>query len=327
MAPRAFRSIESVPKADLRLLLDEEGVMWARDLAWGFEPTKHRIESAFDEGALKGLVAYDDLGACAYATYAVDGHRGVIGSIFAAERARLEGLEAILVERILRRLELAIVNPADSSGTDPDPPTIDCQTLFSSDRELSQPFRAMGFDSATRVYMDLEKEAWRRPERSSAILPAFRRFARFDISAAAQLVYEAHRETCPLDACSSFDTRDSCERILRQIVIDEVCGSFDPSGSRVVENDQGMLALVILTWPYPAVAHLSEVATATPFRRRGLGRECLAEALSVAFDQGGAKSVTLSVTASNHAAIALYDSLGFRPRVPYLSHVWRGPRA
>ena len=85
-----------------------------------------------------------------------------------------------------------------------------------------------------------------------------------------------------------------------------------------------MVALAILTWPHRGVAHLSEVATASSFRRMGLGRQSLAEALNAAFDKEGARGVTLSVTASNAAAVSLYESVGFRTRVRYLSHVWRG---
>ncbi len=327
MAPRAFRSIGSVPKADLRQLFDEEGAMWAEDLRWSFEPTRRRLEGAFDEGALSGLVAYDHAGACAYATYAVDGRRGVLGSIFSSERARPTGVEALLVERILRRLAVCVMHPDRDGGTDPGIPTIDCQTLFSSSRSLQKPFSARGFDSAARIYMDLDRTEWRRPVRpSGADLPS-RPLRRLDLHPAARLVHEAHLDTCRLDASSSFDTPDSCERILRQIVIDEVCGTFDASGSRVAEHEEGIAALVILTWPYPGVAHLSEVATAPAFRRQGLARQCVAEALTVAFEQQGARGVTLSVTATNEGAITLYESIGFRPRVQYVSHVWRGRNA
>jgi ribosomal protein S18 acetylase RimI-like enzyme len=74
------------------------------------------------------------------------------------------------------------------------------------------------------------------------------------------------------------------------------------------------------------VAHISEVATAPDHRRQGLARHCLAESLENAFERGNASSATLSVTASNRAALALYESMGFVPRIRYESHVLRADR-
>ena len=300
--------------------------MWDRDLAWSFEPTRRRIEDARTDGVLDGLVAYDDIGACGYATYAVDGRRGIIGSVFSAARVRPKEVEGLLVERILRRLALSVLETSPLGNPVSAAPTIDCQTLFTSARDLTWPFRTMGFSSAARIYMDLPREAWRRPKEPVRIAPTSKRFERADLKAAAKLVFDAHSASSALDASSSFDTVDSCERILRQIVLDEVCGSFDPAGSQVARLEGEVAALTILTWPAPGVAHLSEVATAPAFQRRGLGRYCLSEALTTAFAQQGATRATLSVTASNRPAVVLYESMGFRPRVGYLSHLWRGQR-
>jgi ribosomal protein S18 acetylase RimI-like enzyme len=108
-------------------------------------------------------------------------------------------------------------------------------------------------------------------------------------------------------------------------MLEEVCGPFDSLGSRRVEANGRTLALALLTWPLPGVVHISEVATAPSHHRRGLARHCLTQALSGAFEQGGAFSATLSVTSSNRAALALYESMGFVPRIRYESHVLRRP--
>ena len=285
--------------------------MWAIDLRWNFEPTRGRLESALDEGTLNGLVTSDDLGACAYATFAVDGDHGVVGSVFASRRARERGTEGRLVQRILNRLQ--VLRPS----------VIDCQTLFSSDPGLREPFEKQGFESASRLYMTLDRAAWLARKPSAPAGPGSKPTHRTDLRAVSRLVFEAHRESRRLDASSSFDTLESCERILGQIVLDEVCGPFDSMGSRRIEEDGRLLAASLLTWPLPEVAHISEVATAPSQRRRGLARRCLAESLRLAFETGGATSATLSVTASNQAAIALYESMGFVPRIRYESHVLR----
>jgi ribosomal protein S18 acetylase RimI-like enzyme len=312
MTPSGFHPIGSVPRSELTRLFDEEAAMWAKDLRWSFAPTRGRLEAALDEGTLQGLVAKDDLGACAYATYAFDCGHGVVGSVFASARARRQGTEERLVQGILNRLQNLRPN------------IIDCQTLFSSEPSLRAPFFARGFESAARVYMTIERADWlaarRKPLSPS---PRTKPTHRTDLKALTRLIYAAHLETHRKDASSSFDSLDSCERILRQIVLDEVCGPFDSLGSRRVEANGRIIAASLLTWPLPDVAHISEVATDPAHRREGLARHCLAESLADAFERGQASSATLSVTASNQGALALYESMGFVPRIRYESHVLR----
>jgi ribosomal protein S18 acetylase RimI-like enzyme len=311
MAASAFHPIGSVPRADLARLFDEEAVMWARDLRWNFAPTRARLETALDEGTLSGLVVADDLGACAYATYSLEGSHGIVGSVFASERSRALGIEDLLVHRILNRLRAM------------EPSVIDSQTLFSSAPGLKAPFAAQGFESAARLYMMIDRPAWLASRRAYSGGAVSKPTHRTDLRSLSRLIYEAHLPTHRLDASSSFDTLESCDRILRQIVLDGVCGPFDSMGSRRIEAEGHLVAACLLTWPLPEVAHISEVATAPSHRLRGLARQCLTEALASAFERGEASSATLSVTASNRAALNLYESLGFAPRINYESHVLR----
>lgn len=311
MAATVVYPIESATGRGVARLLDEEQAFWRDRLLWDFAPTRRRIESAFAERSLEGFIAEDEDGACGYATGSFDGHAAIIGSIFVGERARDAGLEATLVNRVLE--SLARIRPR----------VIDCQTLFSSQPDLIGPFAARGFSSAPRLYMTVDRAAWLEAARSLPPLPRTRPTPRVEVGALARLVYDAHEATLPEDSSSSFDTAAACERILRQIVVDNLCGPFDPEASRRVESEGRTLAACLMTWPLDGVAHVSEVATAPDARRRGLARRCLSESLTIAFEQKGARAATLSVTASNRAAIALYASLGFEPRIRYGSHVLR----
>jgi ribosomal protein S18 acetylase RimI-like enzyme len=311
MKPSAPKPIASVPRADLDCLLDEEAVMWRNELSWGFEPTRTRLEGALREGVLTGFAVTDDAGVCAYATYAENDGQGIVGSFFASSRVRGLGVESALVDQILDRLVARNLR------------VIDCQTLFSSDPGLTAPFVQRGFDSASRVYMTLDRDAWRGSTRVAGTTVRSHPIHRTDLGSVTRLVYHAHRETRALDASSSFDSLVSCEKILRQVVLDNVCGPFDPLGSRRVEVNGEAVAACVLTWPLPDVAHISEVATAPAHRRQGLAHQCVAESVTSALERMGARLVTLSVTASNRPAMALYESLGFTPRIRYESHVLR----
>lgn len=287
--------------------------MWARELRWNFEPTRRRLESAHQEGTLNGLVANDELGACAYATYAIEEDHGIVGSFFASLRSRARGIEGLLVAQVLDELL--------SQGLR----VIDGQTLFSSDRGLIEPFAERGFESAARVYMTLDRSGWLAPKPPATAPVHSKPIHRLDIQSVARVVHAAHLDSLHRDASSSFDTLDSCERILRQIILENVCGPFDSLGSRRVEGNGQTVAVSLLTWPLQGVAHISEVATAPSHRRLGLARLCLRESMASAFERSGARSATLSVTASNRAALALYESMGFAPTLRYQSHVLRKP--
>ncbi len=307
----AVQPIDSVPAILLGPLLDEEAEMWAANLKWSFAPSRARLETALRENTVNGFVTLDERGPCAYATYSThDGH-GVVGSFFAAARSRARGLEDLLVARVLDRL---LADP---------PGVVDCQTLFSSNPSLHEPFAARGFESAARVYMTLDRAAWLAAAVPIPRNPRSKPVHRTDLRSLARLIFDAHETARENDASSSFDTLDSCARILRQIMLDEVCGPFDSMGSRRIESEGRALAACLLTWPMHEVAHVSEVATAPLSRRTGLARQCLTESLRSAFERQGANLATLSVTASNQAALALYESVGFISRIPYHSHVLR----
>ena len=306
--------IESVTAAGLARLLDEEGHFWRSALLWDFAPTRERLEAALGRGSLEGVLTRDEAGPCGYATYSSNDESGVLGSLFVAARARETGLEEALagaaIERLLAR----------------GPRVVDAQTLFSSAPGLLRPFAERGFQSAARLYLTLDRSTFRSLQKALPSLSPTRGVARRDLPAVARLVHSAHRATLDQDASSSFDTPESCEKILRQIVVDDLCGPFDGEASRRIEVRGETLSVALITWPLDGVAHVSEVATSPLFRRRGLGRRCLIEALAIAFGERRAEAATLSVTASNIGARALYASLGFTERTVYGSHVLRQSR-
>ncbi len=66
-------------------------------------------------------------------------------------------------------------------------------------------------------------------------------------------------------------------------------------------------------WPRAdSSAHLLRIIVCPTRRREGLGRELCSQLIERAADAGAA-SITLNVYPENAAAVALYESLGFRP--------------
>ncbi|MEO7094428.1 MAG: ribosomal protein S18-alanine N-acetyltransferase, partial [Polyangiales bacterium] len=79
---------------------------------------------------------------------------------------------------------------------------------------------------------------------------------------------------------------------------------------RAARDEGGTLLGYTLFWHVVDELHLLNVAVAVPCRRRGIGRALLADLLAYARAHEVVR-ILLEVRASNAAAIALYESLGF----------------
>lgn len=79
---------------------------------------------------------------------------------------------------------------------------------------------------------------------------------------------------------------------------------------RAARDEGGTLLGYTLFWHVVDELHLLNVAVAVPCRRRGIGRALMADLLAYARAHEAVR-ILLEVRASNAAAIALYESLGF----------------
>ena len=90
-------------------------------------------------------------------------------------------------------------------------------------------------------------------------------------------------------------------------------GEISRPGSRCYGAFAGKeLAGYLIVARYTDAWHIMNVAVDEPFRRHGVARTLLATMLAET-DADGIRGHTLEVRVSNHGAIRLYESLGFRP--------------
>jgi ribosomal-protein-alanine N-acetyltransferase len=73
----------------------------------------------------------------------------------------------------------------------------------------------------------------------------------------------------------------------------------------------GVLLSIACGWVVVDELHITVLATAPDWRRRGLGRALLQALAAAAFSRGCTRA-TLEVASGNQAALALYASAGFR---------------
>ena len=78
-----------------------------------------------------------------------------------------------------------------------------------------------------------------------------------------------------------------------------------------VAEAEERVAAILVVWLILDEAHIATIATHPEFRRRGIGRALLMEAL-VSIREEGTHSAMLEVRASNESAQEMYKSFGFK---------------
>jgi ribosomal-protein-alanine N-acetyltransferase len=113
-----------------------------------------------------------------------------------------------------------------------------------------------------------------------------------------------------LDAVAALEADSFTNPWPRESLVWELENS-DVTRAYLLRDDGGMVAAFCVCWVIFDELHINTLAVAPAARRRGIGtalmRHVMAEAAAA-----GATRATLEVRASNAAALALYDRLGFR---------------
>lgn len=101
---------------------------------------------------------------------------------------------------------------------------------------------------------------------------------------------------------------------------------YVPENELFVMSPEGRVASSCIVWidHVTRVGHFEPVGTHPDFRRRGLGRALLLEAMR-RLRSAGLGTADVCTETDNDAALGLYESVGFRKRRRLLTHVREGP--
>ena len=84
----------------------------------------------------------------------------------------------------------------------------------------------------------------------------------------------------------------------------------NPAARCWVAEWDGRIAGVLILWMILDEAHIATIATHPDFRKQGIAKKLLIEALNIAHGEG-AQSALLEVRAGNEAALKMYEAFGF----------------
>lgn len=304
VAPRlaAFEILDLrlVRAAALAALFEEERQHWETELHWDYRPSVELLRRHIDAHTLPGYVALRAGQVAGYCFFVYEEHKGLLGDLYVLEAWRGEGVAALLLEHALDTLEESPVVRR-----------IEAQLLPFGLEPLEPLFTGRGYRVFPRLFMYCPLERGGLPaERTPA--RALRPWRERDFEPLAELIVAAYAGHVDSQINDHYGSREGALRFLQNIVVFPGCGVFQPEWSLVApQAGGGLVGAILASEVAPGVSHITQICVRREWQRRGLGRRLLAASLERAAARG-CTGVSLTVTAANHPAVALYQRFGFR---------------
>ncbi|MFY9747450.1 MAG: GNAT family N-acetyltransferase [Acidobacteriaceae bacterium] len=309
----------------LRPLLDEESRIWSERLHWDYRGSADLLLQYLDSRVLPGYVAVDNGRIVGYVFCVYEGHKAVIGDVFALDSR--DSATEIRNELLLRLFEMLKGSPGVSR--------IESQLLLHPHGAHQRVFQDAGFEIHERIFMEwplqialgaAQSDGAGFPPGGEVSLPrglALRRWAESDLGPASRLIATSYQGHLDSHINEQYRTAAGSQRFLHNIVRFPGCGYFDPESSfaLVQPGSDDLAGLLLCSRVREDVGHVTQICVAPEHRGQGLGRLLMVEcARSLA--KRGFTLLTLTVTASNRKAVSLYEWLGFRGTHRFDAMVW-----
>lgn len=305
--------LRQVRAEDLDPLLDEEAEHWERELDWDFRPLADLVRRFVRMQALSGYVlavGRKVVGCCYYVS---EEHKGLIGDLYVMDEWSRPELEAQLLTAVLRAMFAA-----------PQLKRVESQLMMLSEAARERmPFREW-LQAFTRNFMVADlKGAAELPRGKAAAGTIFERWHEREREQAARLIVRAYQGHVDAEINDQYRSASGARRFLTNIVQYPGCGSFFQQGSYVaLDAVTGQLSgLSLASLVAFDVGHITQVCVDPAVRGSGVGYELMRHCMN-ALAEAGCRKVSLTVTASNAGAIALYERLGFRVHRSFDAIVW-----
>jgi ribosomal protein S18 acetylase RimI-like enzyme len=319
LEPAPFRPPEIVDlrrlaARDLGGLLDEEIESWRSELEWDFEKSAELVRRFVDLRALNGYALVEGGEVTGYMYYVLEEAKGLIGDVYVkrdhrdAEReGRLLGaaLEMVTATRGIHRIESQLL-------------------MMRHARPETLP-RADSLSVFERNFMRIDLRgaslAEARPRRPMYI----EKWSDYYHDPAAQLIAQAYAGHIDSRINDQYRSANGARRFLYNIVQYPGCGVFYRPGSFAAFDalTGKLIGISLASIVAPECGHITQICVAPSVRGTGIGYALLRQSLAT-FQAAGCGSASLTVTASNEDAVALYRRVGFDVRRRFSAYVWEG---
>ncbi|HEY1272538.1 MAG TPA: N-acetyltransferase [Terriglobales bacterium] len=303
--------------ADLRPLMEDETGVWSRLLAWDYSGSAEMILRYVDSKILPGYAAVDRGRIFGYAFFVYEGNKGVIGDLFVTGKngSRTSGQE-VEVQLLTHVIETLQQSPGIHR--------VEAQLLVHEAGEVARPFLEQGFQRHPRLFM-VQSLAVERPLVPLPKDIEIRRWSEQDYQSAAAVITAAYRGHVDSEINDQYRTLSGALRFLNNIVRFPGCGTFDADSSFVVTHKslKSVIGVILCSRVRHDVGHVTQVCVLPDYRSHRIGEALLAHTAR-ALQRRNFSSLSLTVTAANERAVALYKRLGFELQRIFDAFVWEG---
>jgi ribosomal protein S18 acetylase RimI-like enzyme len=295
-------------------LLEEECLAWRNELEWDFEKSADLVRRFVDMNALSGSALLEDGQIAGYMYYVLEEDKGLIGDLYVRQEMRTVERENLLIASALQpvmdapgvtRIEsqLMMLRCQPSRPV----PRADCLSVFERNFMRIDLKRAVLGKGNVRRPMYVEKWSDHYHDATAQLIAA---------------AYAGHIDGRINDQYRSIA---GARRFLNNIVQYPGCGAFyRPASLAAFEAVSGRLCGISLaSLVTPETGHLTQICVSPSVRGTGIGHELLRQSLII-LREIGCTSVSLTVTAANADAVALYERVGFETIRRFSAFVWEG---
>jgi ribosomal protein S18 acetylase RimI-like enzyme len=305
----------------LRPLLEAESRVWSERLHWDYRGSADLLLQYLDSRVLPGYVAVENGKVMGYVFCVYEGHKAVIGDVFALGTP--EAAAEVRDELLRHLLEMLQNSPGVTR--------VESQLLLHPHGAHSRIFKEAGFEVHERIFMEWPLQPDPTPALSAKLAAEgrkseggiLRKWAENDFAPAARLIasaYEGHEDS---HINEQYRTSQGSHRFLHNIVRFPGCGYFDAESSRslTVRGSMDLAGLLLCSRVRDDVGHVTQICVAPQHRGKGYGT-LLMEECARNLSKRGFSLLTLTVTTANRNAVALYEQLGFRGTHQFDAMVW-----
>lgn len=297
--------LRRVTTAQLEPLLAEETTAWQQGLNWDFRPSADLVRRFVNLQALSGYALVIGSQVAGYSYYVCEDGKGLIGDLYVLREHRTQENEHALLKAVLdamhrtagiRRVEAQLMMLASPPPSGREYPRLFFEIDLAEVRRL--PARPTP-DSTVSLWGE------HRQEETARLIAK---------------TYQGHIDSQINDQYRSIP---GARRFLMNIVQYPGCGTFFAPASFAAAGakDHLLCGVSLASRVAGTTGHITQVCVAPSHQGTGLGYELVRRSL-LALAANGCRTASLTVTASNHTAIRLYERMGFRTRRGFSAYVW-----
>jgi ribosomal protein S18 acetylase RimI-like enzyme len=298
---------------DLDPMLEEETRVWHQTLNWDFRASASLVRRFLDMQALNGYALVANSQPVGYCYYVCEEKKGLIGDLYVMKDFLSVDREQLLLGAVV-----------DTLVKTPNVHRIESQLMMlRSNRTIVLPQR-QSLKVYVRIFMEADLgEISLLKERAPAVPVVIEGWTERKQDDAASLIANAYQGHVDAEINDQYRSPAGARKFLTNIIQFPGCGSFFPPASYVAidPGTRKLSGICLGSLVHTDVGHITQVCVSKSARGTGLGYELIRRSLD-AFARHGCRKASLTVTATNRGAIALYERMGFRKSREFVAYVW-----